>query len=126
MRLAMPFAAVGVFLSSLGLYGMLTYVVTQRRREIGVRLAVGSRPGGIVALVLREGLCLAIAGVVLGVGGSVALGRLMASQLYGITPSDPRVLVVMMVTLAVVATLACIIPAGRAARIDVMRTPSGS
>ncbi len=126
MRLAMLFAAVGVFLSSLGLYGMVTYVVTQRTREIGVRLAVGSLPRGIIALVLREGLWLALAGVALGAAGSVALGRLMASHLYGITPSDPRVLVVMTATLAAVATLACIIPARRAAHIDVMRTLSGS
>jgi predicted permease len=125
MRLAMLFAAVGLFLSSLGLYGMVTYVVTQRTREIGVRLALGSLPREIIALVLREGLWLAMAGVALGAAGSVALGRLMASQLYGITPSDPRVLVVMTATLAAVATLACVIPARRAAHIDVMRTLSG-
>jgi predicted permease len=126
MRLAMLFAAVGVFLSSLGLYGMLTYVVTQRTREIGVRLAVGSLPREIVALVLREGLWLALAGVALGAAGSVALGRLLASHLYGISPSDPRVLVAITATLAAVATVACIIPARRAAHIDVMRTLSGS
>ena len=75
---------------------------------------------------LREGLWLAMAGVALGAAGSVTLGRLMASHLYGITPSDPRVLVVITATLAAVATLACVIPARRAAHIDVMRTLSGS
>jgi hypothetical protein len=121
MRLAMLFAAVGVFLSGLGLYGMLAYLVTQRRREIGVRLAVGSSPQAIVGLVLREGLWLAILGIALGAAVSLAFGRLLASYLYGITPSDPWVMLVMAATLVAVAGLACLIPARRAAYIDVMR-----
>ena len=111
----MLFAAVAVFLSAIGLYGVLAYLVTQRTREIGVRLAVGSAPSAIVGLVLREGLSLASAGVALGAVGSLAFGRLVASQLYGITPSDPWVMLVMTVTLSAVAALACIIPARRAA-----------
>jgi ABC-type antimicrobial peptide transport system permease subunit len=121
MRLAMLFAAVGVFLSGLGLYGMLAYLVTQRTREIGVRLAVGSSPRAIVGLVLREGLWLAMVGIALGAAASLAFGRLLASHLYGITPSDPRVMLVMAATLVAVAALACLIPARRAAGIDVMR-----
>jgi putative ABC transport system permease protein len=121
MQLATLFAVVAVFLSAIGLYGVLAYLVTQRSREIGVRLAVGSTPREIVALILREGLGLAIGGVVLGIVGSLTLGRLVASQLYGIAPTDPRVMVLMIVTLSIVATLACIVPARRAANVDVMK-----
>jgi len=101
MHLATLFAAVAVFLSAIGLYGVLAYLVTQRSREIGVRLAVGSAPREIIALVLREGLGLAVGGVVLGVIGAVTLGRLIASQLYGITATNPWVLLLMMCTLTV-------------------------
>jgi hypothetical protein len=121
MHLGTLFAAVAVFLSAIGLYGVLAYLVTQRTREIGVRLAVGSTPRAIVGLVLREGLSMAIGGVALGAVGSVALGRLVASQLYGIKPSDPWVMVLTTVTLSAVAVLACTVPARRAAHVDVMR-----
>jgi ABC-type antimicrobial peptide transport system permease subunit len=124
MHLATLFAAVALFLSAVGLYGVLAYLVTQRAREIGVRLAVGSAPGAIVGLVLREGLWLALGGVALGAVGSLAFGRLVASQLYGITPSDPWVMLVMTGTLSAIAALACIIPARRAAHVDVMRVLS--
>jgi predicted permease len=121
MQLATLFAAVAVFLSAIGLYGVLAYLVTQRSREMGVRLAVGSAPREIVALIVREGLGLALGGVVLGTIGSLALGRLVASQLYGIAPTNPWVMLLMMLMLAVVATLACIVPARRAANLDVMK-----
>ena len=121
MHLATLFAAVAVFLSAIGLYGVLAYLVTQRSREIGVRLAVGSAPREIIALVLREGLGLAVGGVVLGAIGAVTFGRLIASQLYGITATNPWVLLLMMVTLTVVAALACMVPARRAANVDVMK-----
>jgi predicted permease len=124
MRLASLFALIAVFLSAIGLYGVLAYVVTQRRREIGVRLAVGSAPRAIVALILREGLGLAVSGVVLGAIASLALGRLLGSQLYGIEPSDPIVMLVMALTLSAVAALACVLPARRATQVDVMRTLS--
>jgi predicted permease len=121
MQLATLFAAVAVFLSAIGLYGVLAYLVTQRSREIGVRLAVGSAPRAIIALVMREGLGLAIGGVAFGVIGALALGRLVASQLYGIAPTNPWVMLAMTVTLSLVATLACIVPARRAANVDVMK-----
>ena len=124
MQLATLFAAVAVFLSAIGLYGVLAYLVTQRSREIGVRLAVGSAPREIVALVLREGLGLAIGGVVIGVIGALALGGLIASQLYGVTPSDPLVIALVAVTLTAVAALACIVPARRAASVDVVKVLS--
>jgi ABC-type antimicrobial peptide transport system permease subunit len=121
MHLATLFAAVAVFLSAIGLYGVLAYLVTLRVREIGIRLAVGSAPRAIVGLVLREGLGLAVGGTVLGALGTLALGRMLASQLYGVEPSDPWVMFLMTVTLTAVAALACIIPARRAAHVDVMR-----
>jgi predicted permease len=121
MQLATLFAVVAVFLSAIGLYGVLAYLVTQRSREIGVRLAVGSGPRAIVALILREGLGLATGGVALGVIGALTLGRLVASQLYGIAPTNPWVMLVMVLALSVVATLACIVPARRAASVDVMK-----
>jgi hypothetical protein len=121
MQLATLFAAVAVFLSAIGLYGVLAYLVTQRSREIGVRLAVGSAPREIVALVLREGLGLAVAGGVIGVIGASMLGRLIVSQLYGIAPTNPWMMALMMLTLTIVAALACIVPARRAANVDVMK-----
>jgi predicted permease len=126
MHLGTLFAAVAVFLSAIGLYGVLAYVVSQRAREIGIRLAVGSSPRAIVGLVLREGLSMAIAGVALGAFGCLASGRLVSSQLYGVKPSDPWVMLVTTMTLCAVAVLACIIPARRAAHVDVMRTLSAS
>lgn len=124
MHLGTLFAAVAVFLSAIGLYGVLAYFVTQRAREIGIRLAVGSTPRAIVGLVLREGLTMAIAGVAVGALGCLASRRLIASQLYGVEPADPWVMLVTTVTLCAIAALACIVPARRAARVDVMRTLS--
>jgi predicted permease len=124
MHLATLFAVIAVLLSALGLYSVLAYVVAQRRREIGVRLALGSAPRAIVRLVLREGLVLAAIGIVLGAAGSFVLGRFVASQLFGVAPSDPLVMMSMAVTLSGVAALACIVPARRAASVDVMKTLS--
>jgi predicted permease len=126
MHVATLFAAIAVVLSALGLYGVLAYVVAQRRREIGVRLALGSAPAAIVGRILREGLVLAAIGIVLGMAGSFVLGRFVMSQLFGVAPSDPLVMVAMAVTLSSVAALACIIPARRAANVDVMRILSAS
>jgi predicted permease len=124
MQLAMLLAAVAVFLSAIGLYGTLSYLVAQRRREIGVRLAVGSSPRAIVTLIFREGFLLAFAGMVIGAVASVLAGRLLGSQLYGITASDPLVMLLTIVTLSAVAALACLIPARRAASVDVIRALS--
>ena len=121
MHVATLFAVIAVVLSALGLYGVLAYVVAQRRREIGVRLALGSAPGTIVGRILREGLVLAAIGILLGMAGSFVLGRFVTSQLFGVAPSDPLVMLTMAVTLSSVAALACIIPARRAANVDVMR-----
>jgi hypothetical protein len=124
MQLAMLFALVAALLSAIGLYGTLAYLVTQRRREIGVRLAMGSTPRAIVGLIFREGFLLAIGGVLLGASSSLALGRLVASQLYGVVPSNPWVMLLAAATLSTVAVVACIIPARRAAGVDVIKVLS--
>jgi ABC-type antimicrobial peptide transport system permease subunit len=121
MHLATLFAVIAVLLSALGLYGTLAYAVTQRRREIGICLALGIVPRAVVARILREGLVLAGIGIVVGAAGSFVLGRFVASQLFGVTPFDPRVMAAMAAALSGVAVVACIVPARRAAHTDVMR-----
>jgi ABC-type antimicrobial peptide transport system permease subunit len=118
MLLALMFAAVALFLAAMGLYGVLAYQVAQRRKEIGIRLALGSEPGGIFTLVLREGVGLLVAGLIAGLAGAFAIRRAMESQLYGIGAMDPLVLASVAGVLFVVAVAACAVPARRAARID--------
>jgi putative ABC transport system permease protein len=122
MRIASVFATVALFLSLLGLYGTLAYLVSQRRREFGVRVAVGGTPRHIRGLVLREALVLSLAGVIVGGLATFALRQALTSQLFGIGPSDPRVLVVVTISLSAIAVLASLIPARRATRVDVMQT----
>jgi putative ABC transport system permease protein len=121
MTLATLFAGVALFLSAVGLYGTLAYLVTQRKREFGVRVAVGSTPRLLVGLVLREGLTLAFGGVVLGAMISLAIRRVLMAQLYGVEPTDLRVMTLMTLGIGAVATLACLLPARRATQVDVMQ-----
>jgi predicted permease len=118
MLLATMFATAALLLAAMGLYGVLAYQVAQRRREIGIRLALGSEPGGIFALVLREGLALLLVGLTVGVAGAFAIRRAMESQLYGVSAMDPLVLSVVAAVLATAAVVACAVPARRASRID--------
>ena len=97
---------------------MLAYLVTQRRREIGIRIALGSSARAIFELVLREGLLLIAGGFVLGAIGAVALRKSLESQLFGVSAADPIVLVAVTAILAAVAVVACALPARRATRID--------
>jgi hypothetical protein len=122
MRIASMFATVALFLSLVGLYGTLAYLVSQRRREFGVRVAVGGTPRHILGLVLREGLVLALAGVAVGGGATFALRRALAAQLFGIGPSDPRVLLIITISLTAIAMVASLVPARGATRVDVMKT----
>lgn len=121
LTLAMAFGAVALFLSATGIYGVLAYLVTQRRREIGIRVALGSSAGKVVELVLREGLALVGAGLVAGLAGAVAMQRAMASEVYGVRPLEPLVLGLVMATLAVVGLAACVLPARRALEVDPVR-----
>jgi putative ABC transport system permease protein len=116
--LSLSFGAVALFLSAIGIYGVLAYLVTQRRREIGIRIALGSSAGAIVALVVREGAWLIGIGFVVGAAGAVGLRRAIESQLFGVSATDPFVLATVTGLLAASAVLACMLPARRAARID--------
>jgi predicted permease len=120
MLLAVTFGIVALFLAAIGLYGVLAYQVTQRQKEIGIRMALGSEPRSIFALVLREGLWLLSAGFLVGTAGAVAIGRAMESQLYGIGPANLGVIGGVAAVLGAVAFAACAVPARRAARIDPM------
>jgi putative ABC transport system permease protein len=118
MLLANAFGGVALFLATLGIYGVLAYLVAQRRREIGIRVALGSSRAGILGLVLREGFELVAIGLVLGIAGAASLQKAVASEIYGVRPLDPLVLASVMALLAIVALAACSVPARRALRVD--------
>ena len=111
-------AAVALFLGVVGIYGVISYVVAQRTREIGVRMAMGAEGGDVRGMVLRQAAGLAGLGVGVGLLASLALTRLMASLLYGVSPVDPLTLGAVAATLGGVAVLASWIPAWRASRVD--------
>jgi predicted permease len=121
MALAVAFAVVALFLSALGIYGVLAYLVEQRAREIGIRIALGSTAGGIFKLVLAEGSVLIAVGLLLGLAAAVGLHRFLESQLYGIRSTNPWIIGAAMLGLAVVALSACALPARRATRLDPIR-----
>ena len=112
------FAALALLLASLGIYGILAYFVTQHTNEIGVRQALGATPRNILFLVLKKGMALTLLGVVIGLGASFALTRLMSSLLFGVNASDPLTFVTVPLLLALVALVACLVPALRATKID--------
>jgi predicted permease len=118
MLLALSFGAVALFLSAIGIYGVLAYLVTQRRKEIGIRIALGSSAGAVFELVLREGLLLILTGFAVGAAGAFAVRKSLESQLVGVSATDPLVLAVVTLVLALVAVLACVLPARRATKID--------
>jgi putative ABC transport system permease protein len=112
------FAGIALLLASIGIYGVMSYTVTQRTRELGVRVALGASRDNVLRLVLRQGLSLAVIGVVIGIAGALALTRLIATQLYNVRPTDPATFATVTFTLAGVALLATLIPALRATRVD--------
>jgi ABC-type antimicrobial peptide transport system permease subunit len=118
MQLVGFFAGTGLFLAALGLYGVISYQVSQRTREIGIRVALGAERRGLVGMVVGQGLLLAGTGAVIGLVGSAIGARWIGSQLYGVSAFDPVTLGSMVVVLLIAAVLASYLPARRAVRID--------
>src|SRR4029079_9243857 len=112
------FAGLALLLATVGTYGVLSYVATERRREIGIRIALGATRSSVLALVMKQGLQLAIIGVVLGLAGALGLNRLIASALFGVQPADITTLAAVIMTITLVAAGACWLPAWRASRFD--------
>jgi putative ABC transport system permease protein len=112
------FAATAALLAGVGIYGVMTYAVARRRREMGVRLALGASPASLFALVVRRGAALTAVGIALGMGGAIAVGRLMQTLLFGISPADAATFVTVPLVLGAVALAACALPARRASRIE--------
>jgi predicted permease len=118
MLLLSAFAALALVLCCIGVYGVISHLVGQRTHEIGIRMALGAQRGDVMRLVLGQGLRMAFLGVLIGIAAALALTRLMASQLFGVSSHDPLTFVTVGVLLTVVALLACYIPARRAIRVD--------
>jgi predicted permease len=112
------FAALALVLSSIGIYGVISYLVGQRTREIGIRLALGARRGDVLRLILGHGVKLAAIGILIGLLGSLGLTHLMSSMLYGVSATDPLTFISVAILLTIVALAACYIPARRATRVD--------
>ncbi len=118
MSLLSLFAGLALVLAAIGIYGVMSYAVTQRTQEIGIRMALGASTRDVLTLIIRNGLMLVIIGVVVGLAGAVALTRLMATLLFGVTPTDALTMAVVSLVLVGVALLACFIPARRASKVD--------
>jgi putative ABC transport system permease protein len=120
MILLSIFAALALVLSAIGVYGVISYLVSQRTREIGVRVALGAQRSDVLRLILGDGARLTFLGAAIGLAASLGLTRLLAKMLFGVRASDPVTLIVVTVILSAVAFLACYIPALRATRVDPM------
>jgi putative ABC transport system permease protein len=112
------FAALSALLAAIGVYGVMAYTVTQRTREIGLRMALGAQASDVLKAMMKHGIKLIVAGITLGLGASFALTRFIRELLFGVEPTDPAILVTITLILLVVALAACFIPARRATRVD--------
>jgi ABC-type antimicrobial peptide transport system permease subunit len=118
MTLQLVFAAVALSLSAVGLYGVLSFAVTRRTAEIGIRIALGAQQSGVRRMVIRQGLTIALLALALGVAGAFASARLLEGLLFGVTARDPLTYVAVVAVLLLVALIACWIPARRASTVD--------
>jgi putative ABC transport system permease protein len=115
------FAALSLILAAVGLFGVMSYIATQRTTEIGIRIALGAKREQVMRKMLLDGMWPAVLGLVAGLAGSLAVGRLMRDLLYEIKPLDPEVFAAVAATLLVVAAFACFVPAWSASRLDPMQ-----
>jgi putative ABC transport system permease protein len=118
MALLAIFAGLALLLASIGIYGVLSYLVGQRTQEIGVRMALGARPATVLQMVLRDGAGMTLIGVAIGAVAALALARLMSSVLFGVSPNDPLTFLAVAALLSAVALLACYVPARRAMKVN--------
>jgi ABC-type antimicrobial peptide transport system permease subunit len=118
MTLLGVFAAIALVLAMVGIYGAVAYTVEQRTGEIGVRMALGAQTADVLRLVVRQGMSPVLIGLVLGIMAALALGRLLTTQLYQVSAHNPVLLAATSATLAIVALLACLIPARRASLVN--------
>jgi ABC-type antimicrobial peptide transport system permease subunit len=116
--LLVTFAAIALALSAIGIYGVLSYLVSRRTREIGIRLAIGAGRAQVLRMVLGNGLTLALTGVLLGLTLALVAARSMQSMLYGVGPADPLTFISVGITLSLVALLSSLVPAWRAMRVN--------
>jgi ABC-type antimicrobial peptide transport system permease subunit len=114
------FGGIALFVAAIGLFGLMSYNVSRRTREIGIRMAMGAESREVLGMVLGESMLLVAAGVVIGLGLSLAAGRMIASQLFGLEPTDPATMVAAMLVMLAVSAMAGYLPARRAARVDPM------
>jgi predicted permease len=112
------FAGLALLLAAIGTYGVLSYMVAERRREIGIRMALGADQGSVLGQVMKQGLALTSVGIVAGLAGAFAMNRVIASLLFGVQPTDPATMVAVVATISLVAAVACWLPAWRASRVD--------
>jgi putative ABC transport system permease protein len=117
-QLLAGFAGLALLLAAIGTYGVLSYMVAERRREIGIRMALGADRGSVLSQVMKQGLILTTVGVVAGIAGALGLNQLIASLLFGVQPTDPMTMIVVVATITLVAVIACWLPAWRASRLD--------
>jgi putative ABC transport system permease protein len=118
MVLFSAFALLALVLGAVGIYGIVSYSVTQRTHEIGIRMALGARAGNVLSLIMKNGLALVLTGIVIGVGGALMLTRFLTTLLFGVTPTDRGTFVVVSLIFFVIAAVASLIPALRATRVD--------